>query len=264
MEKILKLYKDPNFYTFIGYIVFAFVLYFIIKKVIIKKKFKNKRQKTIQNLVLKIIKYTIIIITILICLDLIGINVTSFIAGLGIAGVVVGLALQDIMKDVLSGIFIIVEDYYDLGDIVEINSFTGEVIALEVKITKLKSYDGRIKIISNRDITEVVNYSICDSKALVDVPLSYEENLENVDKVLNQIIIRIKKEVVEITGEVLILGIDKFSDSAIIYKLMAEVKPAEHVSAQRKMQRIIKEELDKNNITIPYNKIEVLNGNKDL
>lgn len=264
MNKVLEILKRKEFYTFIAYIAFAFIFYFIIKAVVSKIRTKNKRQTTIKHLIMQIIKVLIILIVILTCLSVLGIDVTSFIAGLGIAGVVVGLALQDFMKDVLSGIGIIFEDQFDVGDTIEINGFVGEVIGLSVKTTRLKNYEGKIKIIANRNISEVINYSKNNNFAIIDVPISYEDDLEKVEKVFESIKKIINKEVDNLKDEVQILGINNFADSAIIYRLMVEVKSGEQYTAQRKIRKIIKQEFDKNNLSIPYNKLEVINGNKEI
>lgn len=260
MEKILDIFTKKEFYLFIGSILIAIIIYQILKAIINKTKTTNKRQVTIKNLLLQIIKIVLIIIVVLICMSLIGINVTSFIAGLGIAGVVVGLALQDIMKDVLAGVFIIFEDQYDVGDLVEINNFTGEVIKLGVKTTRLKNYEGKIKIISNRNISEVINYSKSNNISILDIPVPYEENIEKIEKVLAKITMRIDKELMVAKKPSEILGINNFADSAIIYRIMVEVKPGESIPAQRIIRKIVKQEFDKNNISIPYNKLEVING----
>ena len=259
MKKILEVFLSKEFYFFIGYIIIGYILYQILKAIINKSNLRNKRQKTIRELLIGIIKYLMIIIVIILCLDIIGINVTSFIAGLGIAGIVVGLALQDNMKDILNGIFIITEEQFDVGDLVEINNFTGEVISLSLKSTKIKNYEGKLKIISNRNITEVINYSKNSNYACLDIPVPYEAEDKLVKKVLEQISNRIEKEL-ETKGLPTILGINDFASSAIIYRMLVEVKGGNIVAIQREMRKILKEEFDKNDLSIPYNKIEVING----
>ncbi len=264
MEKVLNFIIKQQLYLFLVYILLGIILYQIIKRIINKGKLKNKRQKTIKNLIMQIIKYTIIIIITILCLSLFGIDVTSFIAGLGIIGIVVGLALQDIMKDVLSGMFIIFENQFDVGDLVEIDGFCGEVIDLGIKTTKIKNYQGKIKIISNRNITEVINNSKSNSVAIIDIPVSYEENLENLDKIFKKITKRIDKEIEEAKDKSKLLGINNFFDSAIMYRISVEITPAEQINVERKIRKIIIEEFNKEKISIPYNKIEVINGNKNI
>ena len=95
--------------------------------------------------------------------------------------------------------------------------------------------------------------------AIVDIPLSYEEDINNINKVLDKIIKEIDKEL-KVKNPTQILGINNFADSAIVYRIMAEVSSGTAAVAQRQIRQIIKEELDKENITIPYNKLEVING----
>ena len=264
MKTFLKFLLQKKVYmsiiSIIIYILIGYIIYLVLKKILTKSlSKKKKRQQTITKLLISIIKVAIIIIEIVIILEELGINVTSLLAGLGIVSVVIGLALQDIMKDVLAGIFIIIEDQYDVGDLVEINNFTGNIISVGFKTTKIKNYEGKLKIISNRNITEVINYSKSNNFAIVDIPVSYEENLEKVEKTLKTIIEKIKK-LENINGNVEILGINELASSSINYRLVAEVKSTTQYAIQRQIRKIVLEEFNKNNISIPYNKLEVING----
>ena len=98
-------------------------------------------------------------------------------------GVVVGLAFQDLIKAFIAGITIVLEGQYRVGDIIEIAGFKGEVIYLGLKSTKIKANTGEIKIISNHLVADVINYSLSDSLAIVDIDIAYESNLEKVEKV---------------------------------------------------------------------------------
>lgn len=266
MHEIFTFFAKKEVYmtiiNIVIYILIGYILYRLIKGILIKslKINKKKRQQTITKLMISIIKIVIVTIEVILILSLFGVNVTSLLAGVGIASVVIGLALQDIMKDVLAGAFIIFDDQFDVDDLVEINGFTGTVISVGIKTTKLKNYEGKIRIISNRNISEVTNYSKANSFAIVDIPVSYEENLEHVEKIISKIATRINKEVENLVSEVQILGIDALASSSINYRIMVEVKPTMHYAARRIMHKIIKEEFDKANITIPYNKLEVING----
>ncbi len=254
INKIIKFFVQPQLYLAIIYVIVAIIIFLIIKEIINKNKLKNKRQKTIQKLLINIIKYVIIVITIIACLDVIGINVTSFVAGLGIVGVVVGLALQDIMKDALSGTFIIIGDQFDIGDTVEINGFLGKVISLGIKTTYLEDSLGRIKIISNRNISEVINYSKNNNVAVIDIPILYEENEEKLQKIFKNIISRCQKEIEEVIGEVEVTGIESFNSNCVLYKLTAVVRPTIAKKVERQMRMITKEEFEKNKVLIVHSK----------
>ena len=128
-----------------------------------KKKLKTKEEKrtiTVVSLITNIIKYVIILIDVIIILGIYGIPTASIIASLGAVGVVLGLALQDTLKDFVSGFFIITDNLYRMGDWIEIGDFEGEVISIGLKTTQIRAYTGEVKIISNRTVTEVINYNL--------------------------------------------------------------------------------------------------------
>ena len=153
----------PIIYIMIGVIAYKAIKEVInksLKASIVGKRKVQKRRETIGNLLINIIKYIIVLIVFIAILDSFGINVKSILAGLGITAAIIGLAFQDIAKDFLSGISIILEDQYEIGDMIEIDSFLGEVTHLGLKTTRIKNYKGEILIISNHTINKIINYSI--------------------------------------------------------------------------------------------------------
>lgn len=262
MLDFLKYFIEHNYHLIIIYIILGWIVYQIIKKIITKRtqKLKKKRQITMQKLIQNIAKYTIFVLVAAGVLSILGINITSIVAGLGVASVILSLALKDMMQDVLSGMSIIMEDQFDIGDLVEINGFTGTVVDLGLKSTKIKSYENVVKIISNRTITEVINYSKTNPNLVVDIPMAYEVDSKLTDKVIKNIIKRIEKEVTTLVGPIDFWGLNEFADSSIKYRLLVPVKMDEQFSAERQINKIIKEEYDKENISIPFNIVEVRNG----
>lgn len=262
MLDFLKYFVQHDYHLIIIYIILGWIIYEIIRKIIINqtKRLKKKRQKTMQKLIQNIAKYTIVVLVATGILNILGVNITSIIAGLGVASVILSLALKDMMQDVLSGISIIMEDQFDIGDLVEINGFTGTVVDLGLKSTKIKSYENVVKILSNRTITEVINYSKVNPNLVIDIPINYEVDSKVTDKVIKNIIKRIEKEIETLTGPIDFWGLNEFADSCIKYRLLVPVKIDEQFSAKRKINKIIKEEYDKEQISIPFNIIEVKNG----
>ena len=161
-----------------------------ISKILVKgkNKFEIKRRKTIIELFQSIFKYLVYIIAILIILDIFGIDTKSLIASLGVVGVVLGLALQDTVKDFIGGICLILENYFQVGDIVTYKDFTGEVIELGLRTTKIKKASGEVLIVANRNIDEIINSSQKTAHLLLDIPTAYEENIATVEKTLKEVI----------------------------------------------------------------------------
>lgn len=269
LETLRNTYKPILRKEIIGPIVifiFAVLFYHILTRVT-KKIFELKtnrvderKMKTVVSLVNNILKYLIIIIAILMILDIYGIQTSGLLTSLGIVGVVAGLAIQDILKDILSGSSIILENQYAIGDIVSIGDFKGEVISLGLRITKIKALTGEVKIISNRNITEVINYSLEKSLALVDVPIAYEEDVIKIENLLNKLCEEMKKKNKLISGDVSCIGITSFDSSSINFRVVAETLPAKKYEVERFLLKEIKIMLDKEKIDIPFEQVVVHNA----
>ena len=175
MGKAIEVILSSKVVGSIIIVLISIVVFLIIKestlKYIAKKRrradLRQKKRLTILNLCISIVKYVIFITDIVIILGIFDIKVTAFLAGLGIFGIVIGLALQDLLKDFIAGLFIILDTQYSVGDFVCIDDFKGEVIAVGLKTTKVRDYGGDIRMFSNRTITDIVNYSQSNSKAVV-------------------------------------------------------------------------------------------------
>lgn len=273
MEIILKIVESPKFYLPILYICIGILAVGVLDRVM-KKLFSlklnklpktsvnYKKSETVRVLIQNIGKYVIFCLVILAILTAYGVNVMSILAGLGLVGVVIGLALQDILKDFFAGMSIILENQFAIGDNIEIDGFRGEVVFLGLKTTKIKSYQGSVKILANRNIIDVINYSMEPSLAIVDVSVSYEENLDKIEKVLTELAQELTSSLDKLKGEVELLGIRDLDDSAIIYRLTVPTVPLENFQIERKIRRAIKSRFDEKKIKIPYPQVEVHNGNK--
>ncbi len=239
-------------------IIIAVLSYILIKKIIVKTfmgtaKFRaHKKSLTIMNLFINIIKYIILIAALLALLNTWGVDTKAMLASLGIAGVVAGLALQDILKDFLAGFSIIVDNEYDVGDNIRVGTFRGDVIELGMKNTKIRAYTGEVMVIANRNVTDVINYSTHPCKCIIDVSVSYEDKSEVVVEALNKICDELTKTTDYLVSKVELLGIQELADSAVVYRLVAECKPLKDFEFKRKAFKVVKDVFDKENICIPY------------
>lgn len=260
---VFNFIQSEKFYLPVIYIAVGMLVYVIIAKMITNiskinikhSKGIDKRKTTVVVLIKNIIKYVIAFIVIILILNLYGVNTTSLIASLGAASVIIGLAFQDIIKDFLAGIFIIFDNAYAVGDWVEINGFTGEVVSLGLKTTKIKAYTGEVKILSNSSFTEVVNYNLNHSKVVINVPVRYDMDLDQVEKILNVVKSQIEKNK-NVYGMDL-LGVDSFEDSFLFYAIVVECYPMTHFGVKRETLKLIKKNFDQEGIIIPYNQLDV-------
>ena len=250
------------------YIILGVVCYRIIKKIINKTLYKNtklkghqkQRANTIRIVILNIIKYVIGALVLLAILSNFGVNVRSIVAGLGITTAIIGLAFQDLAKDFIAGISIITENQFEVGDTIEYDGFMGEVVFLGLKTTRIRDYKGATKIIANHKLDTVINYSLHDSLAIIDLGISYEENPEKVAAALEEIRKEVAGKVPNATGEVQVWGLDEFDDNNMKYRIVVETNPNEQYGAQRFLRSKSKKGLDKRNIKVSYPQIEVHNG----
>ena len=273
MYNILSFISQKIFYLPILYIAIGIVIYGILRKIIryvlslktrhLQKNSGNyKKIETLRVLLQNIIKYIIGVLVILAILTVYGIDIGSILAGLGILGAVVGLALQDTFKDFFAGISILLENQFAIGDNIEIDGFRGDVIFLGLKTTKLRSYEGAVKIIANRNITNVTNYSLSSSLAIVDVAIANTEPQSKVEKILEDVAKELSDSLDSLAGPVELLGINELKDGNVTYRLTASTKPTENFGVERKIRKAVKERLDKEKIKIGYPNIEVYHGNK--
>lgn len=266
-DKLYDLISSPKFYVPVITICITFLIIRGIKRVIARLVTKNaktiemKRKNTIISLGQNIIKYVLILFAGLIILSTWGVNVTGIITGLGVAGVVAGLALQDALKDIIMGCNIIMENYFVVGDLVTFNNFTGEVIEFGLKNTKIKNADGSVLVVANREINQILNLSQKSSTVLLSVSVAYEEAEDNVKKVLDKALKDIDKLDIS-TKKSEYLGIDALKDSSVEYLIKAYCRAGDQYELKRKCLSIVKKHFDDNNIKIPYPQIEVHNGKR--
>ena len=251
--------KSDKFILPIVYIVIGIIIYNLIRCLInrlINHKIVNKRKITIVSLIRKIIKYLIFIFVILAVLNVYGINTSGVIASLGVAGVIIGLAVQDFVADFLGGIFILFDDKYTIGETVTINDFKGEVIGLGLMSTKIKAASGEVLILSNSSFKSVVNHSRSNTNLYINIDVAYDTKIDVLEKALNEM----KEEVEKIDGYVdnyKLLGIQEFASSSIKYMVMLSCKYNLQYQVKRDFNMILKRYLDKYKIEIPYTKIDV-------
>lgn len=246
-------------------IVLVSILLYIIAAIIIgkitrrEKKKGNKRRTTLLILVRKIVKYVILVLCIVMILNVFKINTTALVTSIGAVSLVIGLAFQDLLKDMLAGMAIIFEVQFNIGDIIEVDGFKGEVVEFTLKSTRIKSLTGEVKIIANRQINSVINYSTNKNTIITKINVAYEEDNSKVEDILKKICDKMTKETEGKLEYSLIDGIESLSDSSVVYMIKVIANVEDSLSIKRNILKNVKEEFDKQKIKIPYMQIEVHN-----
>lgn len=251
--------KSEKFILPIVYVIIGCILQSLIKIVInkiSKNKYVDKKKKTIISLIKNILKWLVYIFVVLSILSVYGVDTSGIIASLGVAGLVIGLALQDIIADFVAGIFILFDDQYIIGDVVEVNGFKGEVIGFGLMSTKIKNATGDVLIISNSSFKEVINFSRNNSNLVINLDVAYDTDIDKLEKVLEGL----REDVLKmdnVNGSYNLLGINEFSSSSIKYLVSIECKANCQYQIKRDYFKLVKKAFDKNKIEIPYNKLDV-------
>lgn len=251
--------KSEKFILPIVYVIIGCILQSLIRVVInkiSKNKYVDKKKKTIISLIKNILKWLVYIFVILSILSVYGVDTSGIIASLGVAGLVIGLALQDIIADFVAGIFILFDDQYIIGDVVEVNGFKGEVIGFGLMSTKIKNATGDVLIISNSSFKEVINFSRNNSNLVMNLDVAYDTDIDKLEKVLESL----REDVLKmenVNGNYNLLGINEFSSSSIKYLVSIECKANCQYQIKRDYFKLVKKAFDKNKIEIPYNKLDV-------
>lgn len=259
MENFLEYISSLRFVLSIITALVTVIIWIIIRKLYktVEQYNNNSDLSDKKSSVLKgifvVLRCVIIVLCILLVLQINGINVSSLIAGLGIVSAVIGLALQDFLKDVIMGVNIMTDRFFSVGDVIKYKNIEGEVVSFTLKATKIRSlYDDSILTVSNRNISEIVKIS---DEIIIDIPISYDEEPEKIDKIFEHLAANIRKN--KGIKDFVYKGLQDFSESTLIYRFFLYCDPVNKANIRRSVLKIINIELRKADIKIPYNQIDV-------
>lgn len=222
----------------------------LVGRFIKKNKDKRKRAVTLAKLIQSIFRYIVIIIILIVILDVWGLNVMPILAGAGIAGIAIGFGAQNFIKDLLAGMAIVFENYFDIDDIIEINSFKGKVVEIGLKSTKIENWKGEVRIFFNGELKEITNYSKNPSTGIAEVVVDYRENIDQVVALLEEKLVTLKDTFPQILEGPNVLGITKIDATGYTLRITVKTVSETHYSVEREMYRFIKELFEENKIRL--------------
>ena len=218
----------------------------------------DRKANTLATVLKNLNKYVFYFIGLVPSLELFGIKTTSILATAGIGGLAIGFGAQSLVKDVITGFSILFEDQFSVGDYVNIGDCEGIVEEIGLRVIKIRGFSGELHIIPNNKIEVVTNRARGSMRALVDVGVSYEEDLDRVLKVLESMCDEIKNNETSITEGPTVLGITNFGVYDISIRIIAMTKPMEQWRIERLIRIKIIETFERENIEIPYPKTVIL------
>lgn len=213
------------------------------------------RAKTLARITNNFISIALIAVALFIILTELGIQIGPLLAAAGVAGLAIGFGAQSLVKDFLSGFFILLENQYRVGDVVKIGDLAGSVERLTLRITVLRDIQGIMHIIPNGAISSVSNMTYQWSRMLVDVGVAYKENVDKVIETLKSLSSEFFADEpwkTDLLEEPQVVGVEALADSQVTIRVMAKTKPLRQWDAMREFRRRIKNRFDKEGIEIPF------------
>lgn len=221
-------------------------------------KLSRARSKTIATIVLSLVKYAIILIGICWILTIIGVNVSTIFASVGVVALIVGFGAESLVSDLVTGVFVLIENQFNVGDIIEVDGYRGTVENISVRTISLRDAGGNVKIINNSDLTNIINRSDRGSVAVTEVGVSYDTDLEAFDEIIVPILADIKEKHKDVfIGDVKYIGVESLADSSVVLKFVADVKEANVFNGKRILNKELKVAFDKAGIEIAYPQLDV-------
>ena len=256
-------------------ILVAFIVISIIRKIItgIEERVASravgddvKRIKTLSRVLRYIATVIVVVLTVMSVLAGFGVSVAPFLATAGVAGLAVGFGAQSLVKDYFTGFVMLIEDQIRQGDIVEIAGKVGTVEEVTLRYIRLRDYEGVVHFVPNSVITVVTNRTRSYAYSVIDISVSYKEDIAHVCEVLKQVAAEMRKDPSlqeNILEDIEIAGLEKFADSSITVRSRMMVVAKYQNPIRREFQARVKVAFERENIVIPFPHLVLENNTKD-
>jgi small conductance mechanosensitive channel len=212
---------------------------------------KHRRLETVGTLAVSIVRYILYFVAFAISLGELGLGnaMNSMLAAAGIGGIAIGIGAQSLIKDIMTGFFILFEDQFAVGDYVTIGDVTGTVERIELRTTAVRGYRGEINVIPNGNIGVMTNFSRNDYLAMIDIPAAQGTDTEKAMALMLEEALAFAGEDKAVTGRPEVLGVVEAKDTASVIRLIQKVRPMQHWRVQRELTRRILERFKQEGIS---------------
>src|SRR5690625_5062850 len=222
----------------------------------------ERREETLNKLIQNIATYIIYFTAFVMILDTLTIEIWPLLVGASIAGLAIGFVAQNLVKDVISGFFIVFEDQFGVGDYVSFAGIEGTVEEIGLRTTKVKSWTGEQQIIPNGNITQVTNYSTHNGLAVVDINIPYENDISTAELIIDKVLSELPEKYEEIVSLPVIHGVQNLEASHVVLRVIAETLPVYQWYGARVIRKEVKERLYKEGIDIPAPRLVMYTQNE--
>jgi small conductance mechanosensitive channel len=214
----------------------------------------EQRANAIGTLLRSIVAITVWTIALLTILPLLGIDIAPLLASAGVIGVALGFGAQTLVKDYLSGIFLIIEDQYGVGDVLDVGPVIGTVEEVELRFTRLRDMSGVVWYVRNGEILRVANRSQGWTLAIVDIPIAYNENIDRVREIVDQVAVDMDEDPNYdelLLGKPTFAGVESVSGEAVVIRITAKAAPEQQINVARTIRERMKMAFDRAGIVVP-------------
>ncbi len=223
---------------------------------------KSNRARTLISLSKNILRYAVILAAICVALTIFNVDIVTILAGLGIIALIIGFGAESLIADIVTGMFILIDNQYNIGDIIEVNGFRGTVTEISVRTTILTDVGGNVKIINNSDMKNVLNRSDNSSLAVSDFPIPYETNLAELEKEIPALLQRIYDNNQPLMlNAPQYLGVDKLDDSAVMLRFVVDVAEGNIFAGSRALNHDLFVGMRALGVEVPFPQIDVHHKN---
>ena len=214
-----------------------------------------KRADTLTHVIRDVARILILTVGSMMILSEVGVDLKPLLAAAGLGGLAIGFGAQSLVKDVISGFFILLENSVRVGDVVEVAGVSGLVEEVKLRAITLRDLSGSVHVVPNGIVDKVKNMTMLYSYYLFDIAVAYREDVDEVMAVLKEIAAELQADPTyasDILEPLEMLGVDQFADSAVIIKCRIKTKPMQQWRIGREMNRRIKKTFDAKGIEIPF------------
>jgi len=215
---------------------------------------REQRFEAIAQLLRSITTFSVVTLALLIILGQLGVNMAPLLASAGVIGVALGFGAQTLVKDFLSGIFLVLEDQFGVGDVVDLGPATGTVEEVTLRVTRIRDLSGVVWYVRNGEILRVANRSQGWTMAIVDVPIAYSEDLDRVRRIVEEVGVRMDGDPAYdgiLFGTPTYAGVESVSGDAVFVRVTAKAAPDQQMSAGRALREQLKLAFDKAGVRVP-------------
>ncbi len=242
----------------------CWAVYGVVMGIISLFKTDNRRTRTLLGLLSNVCRYVIVIFGVIFGLNLLGADVLTVIAGIGILALVIGFGAQSLIEDIFAGLLILFEGRFYVGDIISVDDFRGQVRSIGIVSTQIADIGGNIRIINNSDIRVMTNLSDVNSVAVSIVGISYSADLIKAEQVVEAMLEKLPERYPDLFPvKPRYMGVENLGESSVDLKVAADVHEANIYNARRVLNRELKLALDAGGIEIPFPQVVVWQGKEN-